>query len=242
MRTRRIICRLLFSVTRGRNLQLFAFDLRLPGRNAAITGKGVLDGQARHWLDWWSVQPRATATRVPLSRRTNFGKGSGSEGMRPNFMVFWESEDVLVEDVTVQNGPMWNIHLVYTNRAIVRGVTVNSVDSHNGDGIVVDSSRDILLEYNHLETGDDAIVLKSGFNEEGLEINIPTENVIIRNFSAYDVRTGSGGVVFGSETSGGIRTHMCTMRILSAVIGVFDSKPHAAVVTRPKTFMCGTSR
>jgi polygalacturonase len=174
-------------------------------RNAAITGKGVLDGQARHWLDWWSVQPRATATRVPLSRRTNFGKGSGSEGMRPNFMVFWESEDVLVEDVTVQNGPMWNIHLVYTNRAIVRGVTVNSVDSHNGDGIVVDSSRDILLEYNHLETGDDAIVLKSGFNEEGLEINIPTENVIIRNFSAYDVRTGSGGVVFGSETSGGIR-------------------------------------
>jgi hypothetical protein len=176
-------------------------------RNVAITGKGVLDGQGRQWWDWYreyGPPPRAIATKVPLSRR-DFGKGSGKEGMRPNFIVFIDSEDILIEGITLNDGPMWNVHLIYSKRAIVRDVTVNSLNAPNGDGLVVDSSRDVLIEYNHFETGDDAVVIKSGLNEEGLEINIPTENVVVRNFTARDVRTGSGGVVFGSETSGGIR-------------------------------------
>lgn len=173
--------------------------------NVAITGKGILEGQGEHWLKWGTVQPRATATKVPLSRRKNFGKGAGKEGMRPSFVVFWKSKNIFIEGITLRESPMWNIHLIYSSHIVVRDITINSVESHNGDGIVLDSSGDALLEYNHLSTGDDAIVLKSGFNEEGLEINIPTENVVIRNYYAYDVRTGSGGVVFGSETSGGIR-------------------------------------
>jgi hypothetical protein len=173
--------------------------------NIAITGKGVFDGQAKHWLDFGTTQPRSLATQVPLSRRKNFGKGAGTEGMRPNFIVFWKCKNILVEDVTVSNGPMWNVHLIYSERAIVRGITVQSVESHNGDGVILDSSKDILVEYVNLSTGDDAVVIKSGFNEEGLRINIPTENVVVRNYYAHDVVTGSGGVVFGSETSGGIR-------------------------------------
>ncbi|MCF8361686.1 MAG: glycoside hydrolase family 28 protein [Prolixibacteraceae bacterium] len=180
---------------------IYAYEVE----NVAITGKGVFDGQAKHWLEFMTIQPRAIATREPLSRRKNFGKGSGSEGMRPNFIVFWKSKNILVENITLNNSPMWNVHLIYSNRAIVRGITVQSVESRNGDGIVLDSSKDILVEYNNLSTGDDAVVIKSGFNEEGLKINIPTENVIVRNYYAHDVVTGSGGVVFGSETSGGIR-------------------------------------
>lgn len=176
-------------------------------RNVALTGKGVLDGQGEQWWAWYreyGPPPRAVASKVPLSRR-DFGKGSGMEGMRPNFVVFLDSEDVLIEGITLNDGPMWNVHLIYTKRAIVRDVTVNSLRAPNGDGLVVDSSQDVLIEFNHFETGDDAVVIKSGLNEEGLEINIPTENVVVRNFTARDVRTGSGGVVFGSETSGGIR-------------------------------------
>ncbi len=176
-------------------------------KNVALTGKGVLDAQGEHWWTWFEKHgppPRAIATRVPLSRR-DFGKGSGMEGMRPNFVVFWNCENVLVEGVTLNDSPMWNVHLIYSRNAIVRDITVNSLDVPNGDGTVIDSSRDVLIEYNRYETGDDAVVLKSGLNEEGLRINIPTENVVVRNFEAIDVRTGSGGVVFGSETSGGIR-------------------------------------
>lgn len=171
--------------------------------NVAVTGNGTFDGQGRHWWDWGRTQPRATATKVPLSRR-DFGKGAGMEGMRPNFMVFWKSEDILVEGITLNDSPMWNVHLTYSENVIVRDVTVNSLDAPNGDGVVIDSSSDVLVEYNHFETGDDAVVLKSGLNEEGLQIDIPTENVVVRNFEARNVRTGSGGVVFGSETSGGI--------------------------------------
>jgi polygalacturonase len=176
-------------------------------KNVAVTGKGEFNGQGQQWWDWYreyGPPPRAQASKVPLSRR-DFGKGSGMEGMRPNFLVFIDSEDILIEGITLTDGPMWNVHLIYTKRAIVRDVTVNSLLAPNGDGLVVDSSQEILIEYNHFETGDDAVVIKSGLNEEGLEINIPTENVVIRNFTAKNVRTGSGGVVFGSETSGGIR-------------------------------------
>jgi len=175
--------------------------------NVAITGQGVFNGQGKFWWDWYKTYgppPRATAAKSPLSRR-DFGKGSGMEGMRPGFMVFWQSKNILVEGVTLNDTPFWNVHLVYSENAIVRGIRVNSLEAPNGDGIVVDSSKNVLLEYNHLETGDDAVVIKSGLNEDGLQINIPTENVVVRHFKAINVRTGSGGVVFGSETSGGIR-------------------------------------
>ncbi|SMO94178.1 glycosyl hydrolase family 28 protein [Gracilimonas mengyeensis] len=175
--------------------------------NVSITGKGVLNAQGDHWWEWFEehgAPPRASATKVPLSRR-DWGKGAGHEGMRPSFVVFWKSEDILIEDITLNDSPMWNLHMIYSKRIIIRGVTINSLQAPNGDGVVLDSSSEVLVEYNHFETGDDAVVLKSGLNEEALEINIPTENVVVRNFEARKVRTGSGGVVFGSETSGGIR-------------------------------------
>lgn len=182
---------------------IYAFELE----NVAVTGSGRLNGNGDHWWAWYrqfGAHDRVAAAKQPLSRR-HFGKGAGKEGMRPNFMVFWKCRNVLVEGVTLDDTPMWNVHLIYTENAIVRDVTINSLRAPNGDGVVVDSSRNVLVEYNHFETGDDAVVIKSGINEDGLAINIPTENVVVRYFTAADVRTGSGGVVFGSETSGGIR-------------------------------------
>lgn len=184
---------------------IYAYELD----NVAITGGGTLDGHGEHWWEWAEAHAgeygdRTVVTKVPLSRR-EYGKGAGLEGMRPNFIVFWKSQDILVEGITLKDTPMWNVHLVYSKQAIVRDVTVNSLRAPNGDGVVLDSSSDVLVEYNHFQTGDDAVVLKSGLNEEGLRINIPTQNIVVRNFEARDVRTGSGGIVFGSETSGGIR-------------------------------------
>lgn len=182
---------------------IYAFKLN----NVAVTGKGTLDGQGDHWWEWAEGKDygdRTEVTKVPLSRRA-YGKGAGLEGMRPNFMIFWKSENILVEGITLKDSPMWNVHLVYSKKAIVRDVTVNSLRAPNGDGVVLDSASDVLVEYNHFQTGDDAVVLKSGVNEEGLEIDMPTQNIVVRNFEARNVRTGSGGIVFGSETSGGIK-------------------------------------
>jgi polygalacturonase len=173
--------------------------------NIAITGQGTLNGQGEPWWDWFEkhgAPPRILASQVPLSQRI-FGKGSGMEGMRPSFVMFWKSDSILVEGVRLVDGPMWNLHLVYSENIIVRRTRIESLTAPNGDGIVVDSSRNVLLEHNDIQTGSDAVALKSGLNEEGLLLNRPTENVVIRHFSARNV--SGTGVAFGSETSGGIR-------------------------------------
>jgi hypothetical protein len=175
--------------------------------NIAITGKGTLHGHGRWWWGWARSNNRGNrieASKVPLKER-QYGKGAGREGMRPTFIVPWKAKNILIEGITLEESPMWNVHPVYSENIIVRGITVHSLESPNGDGIVPDSCKNVLIEYNHLETGDDAVVIKSGLNEDGLKIGIPSENIVVRNFTARDVRTGSGGIVFGSETSGGIR-------------------------------------
>jgi len=175
--------------------------------NIAITGRGTLHGHGRWWWQWARNNDRGNrveASKVPLRER-RYGKGGGREGMRPTFIVPWKAKNILIEGITLTESPMWNVHPVYSENIIVRGITVHSLDSPNGDGIVPDSCKNVLIEYNHLETGDDAVVIKSGLNEDGLKIGIASENIVVRNFTARDVRTGSGGIVFGSETSGGIR-------------------------------------
>ena len=175
--------------------------------NIAITGRGTLHGHGRWWWRWAKDNDRGDRveeTKVPLKER-RYGKGGGREGMRPTFIVPWKARNILIEGITLRESPMWNVHPVYSENIIVRGITVHSLESPNGDGIVPDSCKNVLIEYNHLETGDDAVVIKSGLNADGLKIGIPSENIVVRNFTARDVRTGSGGIVFGSETSGGIR-------------------------------------
>ncbi len=175
--------------------------------NIAVTGGGVLNGHGHWWWQWFEENDpgdRVAEAKVPLEDR-DYGKGAGREGMRPTFIVPWKSKNILVEGITLRDSPMWNVHPVYSEHIIVRGITVQSLDTPNGDGVVPDSCRNVLIENNHLETGDDAVVVKSGLNEDGMRIGIASENIVVRNFSARDVRTGSGGIVFGSETSGGIR-------------------------------------
>jgi polygalacturonase len=104
-------------------------------KNIALTGKGTLNGHGQHWWKWAknnSYTDREEATKVPLSRR-NYGKGAGEEGMRPNFVVFWKSRNILVEDITLKDSPMWNINPVYCENIIVRGITFNTY--YSGPGI-----------------------------------------------------------------------------------------------------------
>jgi polygalacturonase len=85
-------------------------------------------------------------------------------------------------------------------------VTVRNVriDSHgpNNDGCDPESCRDVLIEGCTFDTGDDCIALKSGRNDDGRRVNVPIENVIVRDCQMKD---GHGGVVIGSEISGGAR-------------------------------------
>lgn len=196
---------------RHEGVEAYNYSSLIYGRdieNIALTGKGLLNGNGKHWWEWAEknsdqITERTIATKVPLSRRM-YGKGAGEEGMRPPFVCFMSCKNILVEGVTLKDTPFWNILPVYSQNIIVRDVTIMSKKAPNGDGVNPSSCQNVLIEYNHFETGDDAVTIKSGLNEEGLKINMPTKNVVVRNYKAVDVQTGSGGIVFGSETSGGI--------------------------------------
>jgi unsaturated rhamnogalacturonyl hydrolase len=96
---------------------------------------------------------------------------------------------------------MWEINPVLCTNVIVRGVNIVS-EGPNNDGCNPDSCRDVLIEDSQFSTGDDCIAIKSGRNNDGRRVAVPSENIIVRRCTMKD---GHGGVVIGSETSGGCR-------------------------------------
>jgi unsaturated rhamnogalacturonyl hydrolase len=123
------------------------------------------------------------------------------EYLRPPLIQFYRCKNILIEDVTLLRSPFWVIHPVLSQNITVRGVNIRS-HGVNSDGCDPESCRDILIENTSFDTGDDCIAIKSGRNNDGRRLNVPTENIIIRNSEFKD---GHGGVVLGSECSGGIR-------------------------------------
>lgn len=168
----------------------------------AITGKGKLNGNAARWWQWKGKETTAHfqmgASNVPLAERVF---GTPEAAMRPNFLVLLNCRNLLLEDFTIGSGPNWTIHPTYCENVIIRRVTV---DTHgpNNDGIDPDSCRNVLIEHCTFKTGDDCVVLKSGYNEDGWRVGKPTENVVMRHCSSNE---GHGGLVIGSEMSGGVR-------------------------------------
>jgi polygalacturonase len=185
--------------------------------NVAVTGDGTLDGQsdAQYWWPWngrtqygWKEgMPNARSARarlyemmekgVPVQERV-FGEGSY---LRPNFIQPFKCRNVLIEGVKIINSPMWEIHPLVCENVTVRNVRILS-HGPNNDGCDPESCKDVLIEGCSFDTGDDCIAIKSGRNEDGRRLNIPSENVIVRGCQMKD---GHGGITIGSEISGGVR-------------------------------------
>ncbi len=188
---------------------IYAFEQE----NLAITGKGTLDGSASYenWWGWNKKMPGQPTKQVParnlLIEQGDKGvpvaerkHGEGSF-LRPNFIQPYRSRNILIEGVTILNSPMWEINPVLCTNVTVRGVTVNS-HGPNNDGCDPESCKDVLIEDCIFDTGDDCIAIKSGRDNDGRRVGVPSENIIIRNSTMKD---GHGGVVMGSEISGGVR-------------------------------------
>ncbi len=123
--------------------------------------------------------------------------------LRPVLVSIQNSKNVLFDGPVFQNSPAWNIHPLMIENLIVRNVTVrNPWFSQNGDGLDVESCKNVLVENSSFDVGDDAICIKSGKDKDGRDRGIPCENVIVRNNVVYH---GHGGVTVGSEMSGGVK-------------------------------------
>jgi len=122
---------------------------------------------------------------------------------RPNMLVLTNCKKILLQDVTFQNSPAWCIHTLLCEDVTLQAVHVkNPFYAQNGDGIDIESCRNVLVEGSTFDTGDDAICIKSGRDEMGRKRGRPTENLVIRNNVVYRAH---GGFVIGSEMSGGAK-------------------------------------
>ncbi len=185
--------------------------------NIAITGKGTIDGQGR--MDtWW---PMCGAVKFGwkegiISQRTGRPKLLKAEqesapieervmtledGMRPQMVSPYKCNRVLIEGVKMINAPFWVMHPLMCENVIVSGVRVQN-HGPNGDGCDPESCNKVLIENCYFETGDDCIAIKSGRNNDGRKWNMPSQNIIVRN---CEMKDGHGGVVIGSEISGGYK-------------------------------------
>ena len=186
-------------------------------KNIAITGKGTLNGQAENswstWVDkasqedlkrvpgsvkgaWERVVRDMNNDNVPLFKRRFDRAGN----LRTAFILFYDSENILLEGVNIIDSPFWVNHFYMSKNITVRNMIMNSLNKNN-DGIDIESSQDVYIHNVDFATGDDCISIKSGRDLEGLQKMIPSKNIVVQNvrFLADDT------IALGSEASGGVR-------------------------------------
>jgi polygalacturonase len=139
--------------------------------------------------------------------------------LRPNLLLLTNCKYILLEGVTFQNSPAWCLHPLMSEHLTVKNIFVkNPWYAQNGDGIDVESCKNVLIENSVFDVGDDALCMKSGRDAEGRKRAMPTENVIIRGCTVY---SSHGGFVIGSEMSGGARNiHVSNCTFIGADIGL----------------------
>tara|TARA_R110000868_G_scaffold83515_1_gene235659 strand:- start:895 stop:2664 length:1770 start_codon:yes stop_codon:yes gene_type:complete len=144
---------------------------------------------------------------------------SVKEFLRPVMVSISKSKRILLDGPTFQNSPAWNLHPLMSEDIIIRNINVrNPWYSQNGDGLDLDSCKNVLIYNNTFDVGDDAICFKSGKNEDGRKLGMPTQNVIVKNNIVYH---GHGGFVIGSEMSGGVKNvHVSNCTFIGTDVGL----------------------
>ena len=209
---------LVFTRWEGTELMNYSpFIYAFEQENIGISGKGTIDGNCdcEHWWPWkgrtncgWKTGDAnqendrnglfdMAERGVPVNQRV-FGEG---HYLRPQFIQPYRCHNVVIEDVTLFNSPMWQVHPVLCSNVTVRGLTISSFGP-NTDGCDPESCSDVLIENCFFNTGDDCIAIKSGRNADGRRVATPSQDIVIRNCRMKD---GHGGVTVGSEISGGVR-------------------------------------
>jgi hypothetical protein len=198
-------------------------------RNIAITGKGKLIGPAkggsvRKQIMTKDVIENVVVHTTPVAQRIYEGH-NGDFIFPPMFISPINCSNILIEGISLENTAFWNVVPVYCDSVIIRGITVHSVGIPRGDGIDIESSRNVLIEYCTLSTGDDAFTIKAGRGYDGLRVNRPTENVVVRNGLVLE---GHGGITCGSETASMIRNlyvHDCVFENARSAIRFKTRRP-----------------
>ena len=159
-----------------------------------ICGEGTIDGGG-DFETWWV----SNINRIPP--------------YRPRVIFLNRCRNVVIQGITIQNSPSWNIHPYFSENIRIYGITLKSPDhSHNTDGIDPESCSNVEIAGVHFSVGDDCIAIKSGKIYMGKRYRQPSENIVIRQCL---MERGHGAVTIGSEIAGGVRQVMVSQCVFS---------------------------
>jgi Endopolygalacturonase len=152
--------------------------------NVVICGQGIIDG-CTDFDNWWKY----TTT-----------KEGGA--FRPRMIFLNHCKNIILQGITVQNSPSWNIHPYFTNHFKAIDIKVlGPADSRNTDGLDPESCYDVEIVGCYFSVGDDCIAIKSGKIYMGKKLKTPTKKVRIRQTC---MRDGHGAITLGSEIAAGV--------------------------------------
>ena len=203
-----------FVPTRNEGVNVFSLGAMIysnGAENIAITGKGKLIAPSRDCELMKKAMGRIKEEIQDIPVENRIFDGIKGEICLPTFFGPINCKNILVEGVKFEKSIFWNIAPIYCENIIIRSVEVQNSGLARTDGIDIDSSKNVLIEYTTINCDDDAFTLKSGRGKDGKIKGIPTENVVIRNCT---VKNSSGGIEIGTETAAMIRNvymHDCIM-------------------------------
>ena len=193
----------------------------VDAENITIKGEGTLDGQGKKWwmeffrvmIDlkdngmrdinkyqpMWDAQNDTTAIYAETNK--DYVSTLQRRFFRPPFIQPVRCKKVKIEGVKIVNSPFWTVNPEFCDNVTIKGITINNVPSPNTDGINPESCRNVHISDCHISVGDDCITIKSGRDAQARRLGVPCENITITNCTML---AGHGGVVIGSEMSGGV--------------------------------------
>ncbi|MDO5398627.1 MAG: glycoside hydrolase family 28 protein [bacterium] len=151
----------------------------INAENVTIEGRGTIDGRG---YNWWPDKENEH---------------------RPRMFQTILCDNVRLAGITIKNSPMWTVHPICCRNVTIDGITIrNPWDSPNTDGINPESCSGVHISNCTVDVGDDCLTLKSGTEDDLLQKQYPCENIVVTNCTMLN---GHGGVVIGSEMSGGVK-------------------------------------
>ena len=138
--------------------------------NIRFEGLGVIDGRG---------------TRESFPR--------GGKDKRPRLLRFESCENVTFSGLTYKRPAFWGLQLVDCKKVHFDSVTVRFRNNNsNNDGLDLDGCENVLVENCDIDSGDDAICLKSSKN--------PCRNIVVRNCK---IASNTAPLKFGTSSHGG---------------------------------------
>lgn len=174
-----------------------AHGVRVEGHGAT----SVIDGGGRDWHEWNRGSRHRLRSLKNLSHAPS-ERERVDELTPPTLVEFFACTRIHLANLTLRDAAFWTTHCVLSYGVLLEHVVVES-SGRNTDGIVVDSSADVVVRHNAITSGDDGISIKSGRDEAGRGLGRPTEDLVL--LGNVITRASAAGVAVGSEVSGGVR-------------------------------------